>query len=102
MTDTAGMPTQFTIEISPPVSFNSRDYAQLVLREPTGSDMLAGDEQIKNGMNAWTLRNRQYHMIARCADVPFNVVTKLPARTLNQAWNFIGPFYDAGLETGGN
>lgn len=102
MSDTTEIQTQATIDISPPVMFDNREYSQLVLREPTGADMLAAEEQIKNGMNAWTMRNRQYHLIARCAGVPFPVVTKIPARTLNLAWAFILPFFDYGQQTGEN
>jgi Phage tail assembly chaperone proteins, E, or 41 or 14 len=98
--ETLDLPTQITIDLTPPITFDNREYTQLVLREPTAGDILLGEEQIKNGMNAWTLRNRQIHLIAKCSGVPVPVVTRLPMRVFNRAWAYISPFYEFGLETG--
>jgi hypothetical protein len=98
MSDTAEpteLPDQITIVLSPPVTFDGREFSQLVLREPRAGDVLTAEEQVKNSVNPWTIRNRQMHLVARCADVPFPVVSKLPMRKFNQAWGFVLPFFDA-------
>jgi hypothetical protein len=95
-------PTQITISIDPPLKFGGGDFSQLVLHEPTAGEVLLGEMQIKGGVNAWTLRNRMMHMVAKCAGVPFPVVEMLPMTTFNKAWSFIHPFYETGLETTGN
>lgn len=96
------LPSQITVDLSPPISFDNREYAQLILKEPRAADMLAGDEQVRNGSTEWHLRNRQIHLIAKVAGVPAPVVLRLPMRQFNEAWGFIVPFYYAGLPTGGS
>ncbi len=101
-TETKDLPDQITIALNPPVVFDQREYPQLVLREPRAGDVLLAEQQVKNSVNPWTIRNRQIHLIAKCADVPLPVIEKLPMRKYNQAWAFISPFFDAGLETTAN
>ena len=89
------LPDQITIYLTPPITFDNREYSQIVLREPRAGDVLLAEEQVKNSVNPWTIRNRQMHLIARCGDVPLPVITKLPMRKFNQAWGFVLPFFEA-------
>jgi hypothetical protein len=98
-TERAELPDQVTISLSPPVVFDRRDYAQLVVREPRAGEVLMAEQQVKNSVNPWTIRNRQIHLIAKCSDVPLPVVEMLPMRKFNEAWAFISPFFTVGLET---
>jgi hypothetical protein len=72
------------------------------MAEPLAGHVLYAEQQLKNGANAWAIRNRQIHLISKCAAVPIPVVEKLPMRQFNAAWEFIVPFFDATPGTTGS
>jgi len=90
---------QITIPLPAPVEWNGRHYGELTLIEPRVGHVLFAEQQLKNSTNPWSLRNRQIHLISKCADLPIPVVEKLPMRAFNEAWSFIVPFFEASLST---
>jgi Phage tail assembly chaperone proteins, E, or 41 or 14 len=100
MSSTDDLPITKTIVLATPIKYENQEYAQLVLREPRAKEVLQADEHIKNGMNAWTLRNRQLHLVAKVAAVPFPVIEQLPISALNNAMAYIDRFLVPGQETG--
>ena len=88
-----------TIQITPPISFEGREYTDLVLREPTAGEVLVGDMQLRNGVTQEALRTRQMHIISRVAGVPVPVIQKLRISQQNEAWAYVSAFLDIGLAT---
>lgn len=90
---------QITIPLPTPVEWSGRQYNELTLIEPRAGHVLFAEQQLKASTSPWNLRNRQIHLISKCADLPIPVVEKLPMRVFNEAWNYIVPFFEASLST---
>lgn len=93
-------PATFTLEIDPAVSFEGRDYRELILREPTAKEVLRADELLRNGTTPAAIRNREIHLMSFCAGVPLPVIEKLRISTHNRGMSYILPFLTDGQETG--
>jgi hypothetical protein len=88
------------IELQKSITFDGHEYAQIVLREPTVKEVMQADEMLKGGVNVGSNRNRQMHLVAKAAEVPFPVIEQLPISVLTRAMVYIDRFLDAGQETG--
>jgi hypothetical protein len=103
MSDTTDeLPATFSLELAKPISFDGREFATLVLREPRVKEVLQADEQLRHGVTPASLRNREIHLVSKVAGVPLPVVEQINISALNAAMAYLNPFLNSGQVTGGS
>jgi hypothetical protein len=84
-----GIPRTLDLAIDPPIEWDSKFYDTLHLREPTGRMLLLAEGELTGDLNPQKLRKFQIALISHGADVPRQVVERLPASLLREAYNFL-------------
>jgi hypothetical protein len=100
MSETVEPAPSFTLILSKPVNFDGREYAQLILQEPSAKTVLRAEEHLRNGASFPAMRNREIHLVALTAGVPVPVVEQIKISDLNRGMAYINPFLTAGQATG--
>lgn len=97
----ADIPPSMTVAIEPPVTFDGREYRELVLREPRAGEVRQADEQVRNGATMSNLRNREHHLVSKVSGVPLPVIEKLGISRITLAMEYLNRFFlDGGPRTG--
>lgn len=78
-------PETLTINLAKPVTLGDLSWSQLVLREPTGAEMIAVDTK-----KGWAL---EVSLISLISGVPEPAVIKIGVRDLTEARKYIGNFF---------
>jgi hypothetical protein len=84
-----GIARTLDITLDPPVEWDSKFYDVLHLREPTGRMLLLAEGELTGDLNPQKLRKFQIALISHGADVPRQVIERLPASVLREAYNFL-------------
>lgn len=94
----ADLPPSITIPLTRPVTFDGKEYRELVVREPRQSEVTRARGQLKiGGMQG--AANYETHLVAMCADVPVPVIEMAGASRVAWAITFINSFLAAGPVT---
>lgn len=96
----ADIPPSMTVPIEPPVTFDGKEYRELVLREPKAGEVQQADQQVRNGATMSNLRNREHHLVAKVSGVPLPVIEKLGISRITLAMEYLNRFLDGGPRTG--
>jgi hypothetical protein len=89
------IPTTMTIDLGTPISFDGREYGQVILREPRIGEVRIANEQLKNGITAAAAEQRNMHLIAKVSGLPFPVVEQLPISIANKATAYLSVFINS-------
>lgn len=100
MDDLHDIPSTCTIEFGRAVRFEDKEFTQLVLREPRVKEVLQADEQLRHGVTPSSLRNREMHLVAKVAEIPFPVVEMMPITSLLKGMEYLNRFLSFGQRTG--
>jgi hypothetical protein len=84
-----GIPRTLDITLDPPIEWDSKFYDVLHLREPTGRMLLLAEGELTGDLNPQKLRKFQLALISQASGEPRQVIERLPASVIREAFNFL-------------
>ncbi len=88
------------IELDPPIEVGGGKWDRLILREPTAGEVMRAEAEMKGAVTADGVRRYQIALLSAVAGVDRRVIERLPISRLNEGWQFLAGFIEAGLKTG--
>ena len=84
-----GIPRTLDLTLDPPIEWDSKFYDTLHLVEPTGRMLLLAEGELTGDLNPQKLRKFQIALISHGANVPRQVVERMGASQIREAYNFL-------------
>jgi hypothetical protein len=93
-------PATLDLELDPPIEFQKKTFTVLHLREPRSGETQRALAELANGSNPYTQHRMATRLVAAVAQVPVEVVLKMPEGQVRRAMDFFERIGNAGQATG--